>query len=106
MSNFQKMEPFSEAALAADWKWGCGGRSPPPGQTIFNIKLILSRLAGPNASERPAFANNRILQGLRNLTQTSRYRHTHMLCPVESEFYKGLHNNYHFRRFLVKMRIY
>ena len=19
------------AALAADWKWGCGGRSPPPG---------------------------------------------------------------------------
>ena len=31
MSHFRKMEPFSEAALAADWKWGCGGRSPPPG---------------------------------------------------------------------------
>ena len=25
------MKPFSEAALAADWKWGCGGRSPLPG---------------------------------------------------------------------------
>ena len=38
------MEPFSETALAADRKWGCRGRSPPPGQTIFNINLILSRL--------------------------------------------------------------
>ena len=27
----RKMKLFSEAALAADWKWGCGGRSPPPG---------------------------------------------------------------------------
>ena len=44
MSHFRKMEPFSEAALVAIWKWGCGGRSPPPGQTIFNIKLILPRL--------------------------------------------------------------
>ena len=25
--------PPPEAALAADWKWGCGGRSPPPGPT-------------------------------------------------------------------------
>ena len=30
-SYFRKMKPFLEAALAADWKWGCGGRSPPPG---------------------------------------------------------------------------
>ena len=35
ISNFRKMEPFSEAALAADWKWGCGGRSPPPGQNSW-----------------------------------------------------------------------
>ena len=24
MSHFQKIEPFTEAALAADWKCGCG----------------------------------------------------------------------------------
>ena len=40
MSHFRKMEPFSEAALAADWKWGCGGRSPPPGaRTKFGTRL-------------------------------------------------------------------
>ena len=32
---FSKMKPFPEAALAADWKWGCGGRSPPPGQNSW-----------------------------------------------------------------------
>ena len=24
------VQSFSEAALSADWKWGCGGCSPPP----------------------------------------------------------------------------
>ena len=27
----EKYWQFPEAALAADWKWGCRGRSPPPG---------------------------------------------------------------------------
>ena len=40
MSHFQKMEPFSEAALAADWKWGCGGRSPPPAARTKFAKFV------------------------------------------------------------------
>ena len=27
-ANREKYLQFLEAALAADWKWGCGGRSP------------------------------------------------------------------------------
>ena len=44
-SYFPKMEPFSEAALAADWKWGCGGRSPPPVPTNIpsSVRSGLSR---------------------------------------------------------------
>ena len=31
LENRETYWQFPEAALAADWKWGCGGRSPPPG---------------------------------------------------------------------------
>ena len=31
LENRETYLQFPEAALAADWKWGCGGRSPPPG---------------------------------------------------------------------------
>ena len=30
LENHNKYWQFAEAALAADRKWGCGGRSPPP----------------------------------------------------------------------------
>ena len=34
LENGAKYWQFPEAALAADWKWGCGERSPPPGLDI------------------------------------------------------------------------
>ena len=37
----EKYWQFPEAALAADWKWGCGGRSPPSGaRTKFGMPYV------------------------------------------------------------------
>ena len=45
MSHFRKMEPLSEAALAADWKWGCGGRSHPPVPTNIPSSVYIRRVS-------------------------------------------------------------
>ena len=35
---------FLEAATAADWEWGCGGRSPPPEKSLNFLKPIQTNL--------------------------------------------------------------
>ena len=46
LENREKYWQFPEAALAADWKWGCGGRSPPATSILISVYGITASIGG------------------------------------------------------------